>query len=138
VALAIVLIVTSIIIFSFSNLNSRKSLETSVLLASSILEEARSLTISSVDSSQYGVYLEDSQVTLFKGSTYSALSSDNVITSLNPKIGIRNINLSGGGSSVVFQRLTGGTQNFGTFELFVIADPDVSTMINITATGVVQ
>jgi prepilin-type N-terminal cleavage/methylation domain-containing protein len=138
VAMGILGMAVTIVTLSFSRLNENQALDKSVDLAVSVLNEARSLTLSSVDSSRYGVNLESDQLVLFKGSSFSSSAPDNVTTSLNALVGIRNISLSGGGSSVVFDRLTGATNNSGTFELYLKNASTTYSTVTVNATGVVE
>jgi len=138
VAISILALAVTIVAFSFSKLNSSQALDKSATLVTSILDEARSLTLSSKGDSQYGVYLEASQVVLFKGATYSQPDPANVVTSLHALVGMRNITLSGGGTSVVFKRLTGNTDETGTAEIFLKASPTTFRTITVRATGIVE
>ncbi|MEX2013415.1 MAG: type II secretion system protein [Parcubacteria group bacterium] len=131
-------VVTTIVVISFSKLNSTQALRESTALVTSILNEARSLTLSSKGDSQYGVHFEDSQVVLFKGATYSPTNPLNISTRINALVGIRNVTLAGGGADVVFRRLTGETTASGTVELFLQATPETVRVINIRATGLVE
>ncbi|MEK7461805.1 MAG: hypothetical protein AAB586_01910 [Patescibacteria group bacterium] len=137
-ALLLITLAVSIITVSFSKLNSSQVLDKSTDLIISIMDEARSLTLSSKDDTQYGVYLGESQIVLFKGSMYSALEPSNVTTDINHLVGMRNIVLSGGGASVVFKRLTGNTDEAGVFEVFLRSSPTTFRTITIRATGVVE
>ncbi|MDP3874951.1 MAG: prepilin-type N-terminal cleavage/methylation domain-containing protein [bacterium] len=138
VAISIIALAVTIITISLSKLNSSQVLDKSATLVTSILDEARSLTLSSKDDSQYGVYLEDSQVVLFKGATYSQSNPTNVVTSLHSLVGLRSIILSGGGTSVVFKRLTGNTDQAGTAEVFLKSSPTTFHTITVSATGIVE
>jgi len=138
IALAILAMALTVTFFSFSRFNSSQALDKSADAVISILEEARSRTLSSVGASQYGVELEEFEVVLFKGATYSLADPNNVITSLNTLVAIRNINLAGGGTSVVFKRLTGSTDEVGTAEIFLKASPTTFRTITISNTGVVE
>ena len=137
-AISIVTLAVTIVAFSFSKLNSKQALDKSADLVASILNEARSLTLSSTDDSQYGVYFETSRVVLFKGATYSQFDSANVVTDINVLTGLRNITLAGGSTSVVFQRLTGNTDQTGTVEVFLKASPEIFRAITISGTGIVE
>lgn len=137
-ALFIITLAITIVTFSFSKLNSSQALDKSATLVVSILDEARSLTLSSVNDSQYGVNFEDSQIVLFKGSIYSSSDSSNVVTELNSLVGLRNITLYGGGTSAVFKRLTGDTDQAGTMELFLKATPETFHTITIENTGIAE
>ena len=138
VAISIITLVVTIITISFSKLNSAQALDKSADLVASVLDEARSLTLSSKGDSQYGIYFEDSQVTLFKGTTYSPSDPANVATNLHALVGLRNITLSGGGTSVIFKRLTGNTAETGTVEVFLKDSPTTFRTITISATGIVE
>ncbi|MDO8589761.1 MAG: prepilin-type N-terminal cleavage/methylation domain-containing protein [bacterium] len=134
--LFILSLVVAMVAFSFSKFNSSKALNQSASLVVAILDEARSLTLSSVDASGYGVNFQESQVVLFKGVTYSPSDPSNVVTDINALVNLRNIVLSGGGTSVVFKRLTGNTDEAGTVEVFLKATPEIFRTVSISNTGV--
>ena len=134
-AIAIATIVITIVVFSFSKLNSSQALERTGDLIASVLDEARSLTLSGSEDSQYGVHFEDDQIVLFKGTSYSSGSEDNVVTDLNDFVEIGDIELSGGGDDIIFKRLTGYTDEAGTIEVFVTATPENNLTITISETG---
>ena len=136
-ALSILTLAVTIITLSFSKLNSSQALDKSADLVVSILNEARALTLSSKGDSQYGIYFDASQVVLFKGATYSSIDPSNVITELNSLVGLRNITLSGGGASVVFERLTGNADKTGTVEVFLKTSPGIFKTVTINGTGIV-
>ena len=138
VAISIITLVVTIITISFSKLNSAQALDKSADLVASVLDEARSLTLSSKGDSQYGIYFEDSQVTLFKGATSSPSAPANVATNLHALVSLRNITLSGGGTSVIFKRLTGNTAETGTVEVFLKDSTTTFRTITISATGIVE
>jgi len=136
--IVIMTIVSTIIITSLLKLNASQVLEKGASLVISVLDEAHSLTLSSKNDSQYGVHFEDSRVTLFKGSTYSSSNPNNISSEIDNRVGIRNVSLTGGGSDVVFKRLTGSTSQAGALELFLKSSTTIARTINISATGVVS
>lgn len=138
IVIVIMTILLTIVVISLSRLNSSQALDKGAELVASTLDEARSLTLSAKNDDQYGVYFETSRIVLFRGATYSSGDPNNVETSLNPKIAIRNTNLSGGGSSVIFERLTGNTGQTGTMEVFLVEASTTFRTIIIKATGVVE
>ncbi|PIP55697.1 MAG: hypothetical protein CO183_02635 [Candidatus Zambryskibacteria bacterium CG_4_9_14_3_um_filter_42_9] len=135
---AIVSIVSAIVFISLSKLNSTQALRESSALVTSVLNEARSLTISSKSDSQYGVHFEDYGVVLFKGDSYSPIDPTNISTEINSLIGIGNINFSDSGTDIVFKRLTGEALVSGTLELFLKASPETKRVITISNTGLVD
>ena len=138
IVVAILVITTGIIIISLSQINSSQALDKGTSLVVSVLDEARSLTLSAKDDSQYGVYFQDSGVILFKGDTYSSFDPENVLTTIDNRLGLRNFSLVGGGSSVAFKRLKGSTNQYGTLEVFLKASTTMMHTINISATGVID
>lgn len=138
IALAIVSLMLTVIFFSLSKFNSYQALDKSADLVVSVLEEARSRTLSSVGASQYGVKLDEFEVTLFKGTTYAPADPDNMVTDLNTLVAIRDVVLAGSGTSVVFKRLTGSTDEVGTAQIYLKADPTIFRTITISSTGVVE
>lgn len=79
-----------------------------------VLREAQSLTLASKEDSSYGVQLEETRIVLFQGTTFDEDDPDNVVSDLAPQILISEIDLDSGGFEIVFERLTGETDNFGT------------------------
>ncbi len=103
-----------------------------------ILEEARSLSMSSKNASKYGVYLEASGVTLFMGNNYVPNDPQNKTHNLHSSIEISNINLNGGGTQIIFSRFNGDTGNHGSFELKVKNSSTSSTTIFVLPSGVIE
>lgn len=136
--IVIMTILLTIVFLSLSKLNASQALDKGAALVAATLDEARSLTLSAKNDNQYGVYFDASSTVLFGGSVYLPGDPNNVETVLNSKIGIRNINLSGGGSAVIFERLTGNTSQTGTLEVFLIEASTTFRTITIKATGVVE
>ncbi len=121
---------------SFSSLRSQRQLDASAHRALSILDRARSQTLASQGGLQYGVYFSSTTATLFSGASYSAGASGNQAAAIDPLIRISGISLAGGGSSAVFDRLSGKTAQSGTITLSIAADPSKTRVITVYATGV--
>jgi prepilin-type N-terminal cleavage/methylation domain-containing protein len=136
--ISILAVITSIITISLAELNGSQSLEKSADLVVAVLGEARSSTLSSKDDMSYGVHLTPSQMILFRGDTYLDTDPNNVVTDLNTLTGIKDVVLVGGGRDITFKRLTGGTDEVGTFKVFLQASTDTFKTITVSATGVVS
>ncbi len=103
------------------------------------LKLAQNRTLSSEGNSQYGVYFNTTadphQYTIFKGSSYaSRTSSFDQTYPLSNTIEFYAINL-GGGNEVVFNRITGTTQNPGDISLRLKDDHSQTKTIYIDAFG---
>ena len=126
--IAILAIAITIVALSFSKINQSAALEKSVDTAISVFNEARSLTLASKSATSFGVRIE---------STELVLVPTNTITTFNNLVGVRNININGG-STVTFKRLTGATDNIGSFEIYLKDAPTVYRIVTITATGITE
>jgi len=137
IVIAVILILFFIIFSAFSGFNRNYALDTEAQRVASILDEARSLTLASKGDTNYGVHFESSQVVLFTGDTYSAMDPSNREESLTSSVTISDISLSGGGSDVVFARLTGALDKNGTVTLSLVSDPAMTRTITFELTGII-
>jgi prepilin-type N-terminal cleavage/methylation domain-containing protein len=134
IVIAIMAIISTVVIFSFSNINSSSALDKGAMEVLSNLNKARSLTLSSKDSSSYGVRFESSRIILFK-SPYNSASSENIVTDLNSLVTISSVSLSGGVPEATFSRLSGAVTANGNVTLSLVSDPALVKTINIYETG---
>lgn len=123
---------------SYSHFTKKKSLEITTQTIASYLKDARSFTIASKGDTTYGVHFEADRVVLFSGSSFIEPSADNREHELPGNIEISVIDLNGGGSDVVFDRLTGATSQYGTTTVSLFADITDTRDIVIEATGIVE
>jgi prepilin-type N-terminal cleavage/methylation domain-containing protein len=138
IAIAILVLLTYVIIGAFFSFNRNQALDKDVSKVTLALEEARQFTLFSKESSQYGIHFDPTEVILFKGSTYSSGDPENVSTKLNSLINISTINLLGGGNEVIFERLTGETNQSGTITLEDNNTPPKIKTITIEGTGLIK
>lgn len=106
----------------------------------SVLNTAQSNTWSSVNDQQYGVKIENDKVTMFTGNTYTQGAIGNQVTPLQSGVEIYSgsILLNGGATSIVFDRLTGGTNQYGTIKLRLVNDILKTKTITIEKTGIIK
>ena len=138
VVIAILAVLSVITFQTFYRMNSNKAIETDTLRVLLELQKARSLTLSSKNSSQYGVHFATTSVTIFKGTTFDAASSTNLTMTLSKAVNIATTSLAGGGADVIFKRLTGETSHYGTTTLSLTASSSVTKTIMIYETGVAE
>ncbi len=136
VVVAIVVLLASVIITSFSKFRNSKVLDTGVENTLSVLVKARGNTLSSKNAYQYGVHFEATQAVLFRGATYSSSDTNNEVALLDNALEISFISLTGGGSDVLFDRLTGKTDMDGTVVIRVKSDTTKTKTVTINATGI--
>lgn len=97
------------------------------------LRDARAKTLASVDGSQYGIYIEPTRYTLFKGALYDAQSGFNTVSEFNSYI-----KASSTLTSIVFQRVTGNTTASGTIDVYLNTDHSQKNTISVALTGLVD
>lgn len=121
IVIAILIIVILLSIATLRLLTKRTELEISVNNIVSTLNVARNKTLASERASQYGVYFDTLTIPdkyiLFQGPNYASRNvSFDVIYILPSSIEISDINL-GGNNEIIFNRLKGDTENFGSFTI---------------------
>lgn len=136
IIIVIMIVISSIVFSSLSNFSDDQAIRNTASDITSILNKARQDTLSSLNSTNYGVHFETDKAVYFVGSLYSSSSSTNKITLFNqdvviPSVGGLNI---GGGSEVVFERLTGDTIG-GTIKIQLLSDGSKQKIITISKTG---
>lgn len=138
VVVSIALILLAVTLQGLVSLRRERVLDESVVRVVTLVGEARSLTLFSKNATEYGVHFTTSDVTRFTGATYSSENPDNVVTALPLHATISSIMLEGGGSDIVFDRLTGETDAFGTITLELSADPTRTRTITVSHVGLVE
>ncbi len=136
IALSVMALISSVILASFGEFRARQTLDSSVEVVLAAFSAAHLDTISSKNDDIYGINLKPGEVIYFKGSPYPGdNASGNTHYVLPVAIEIANVSLSGGGTTIFYKRLTGATDNFGSFDVRVIARPTVKSTVTINQTG---
>lgn len=137
VVLSIITVLSLVIITSFVTFRKNQALVFDTDTVVGVLRQARNQTLSSKNSTNYGVHFTAPKVTIFTGSTYNSNAADNQDFVLSSTDTILTISLNGGGSDVVFSRLSGETSQYGTV---VVSSPGVSETKTVTIykTGLVE
>jgi prepilin-type N-terminal cleavage/methylation domain-containing protein len=136
--IAIALILTFIIFSALGSYRRREALRNTPTAVRSILEEARSLTLSSRTDEVYGVRVETNRVVRFKGTTYSASDPNNKPFIIDSTATISAITLNGGGSDIVFQKRTGQTDQYGIITIELVSDATQTRTVTIHETGLIE
>src|SRR5262245_58562035 len=133
VVVTIIGLVSLVIITPFAQFRNNQLLTGASEQMLATLNKARAKTLSSVASSQYGVHFLANQIVLFKGSSYPGTEPETIL--LDPLIQLSTISLAGGGSDVIFQRLTGKTSQSGTVTVSLVSNGSQSRTITVGSTG---
>lgn len=121
----------------FGKMLRERSLTKDIAEAVALLEEARSLTLSSKESMSYGVHFASRSMVRFQGNSYATSSPSNVTVALTPRVAITDVQLQGG-SDIVFERLTGNAVRFGSITFSLLDDASRTKTITVLQTGIVE
>lgn len=134
--IAIVGILTRMSVSLFARLANSTSVDRDVSVVASYIERARTLSINSVSSVVHGIKFQTNTVTVFKTSTYSVANTESTYA-IPSKSKISSINLTGGATSIYFDKLTGVPSATGTITMMLYDNTNPRT-ITIYGTGVVD
>ncbi|MFA5932165.1 MAG: prepilin-type N-terminal cleavage/methylation domain-containing protein [Candidatus Paceibacterota bacterium] len=137
IVLAVIGIIFSIVLPQFSAIRENQVLKGAVNDIISSLNKAQSQTLSSVNSSSYGVHFQSDKVIIFLGTTFLVNDMNETINIISPA-NISNVTLSGvSGNSgdIYFNRLSGIPSKTGTI---TVSTPSYSKIITISTTGVIS
>ena len=129
-------IIFSIVFPQFSKIRENQVLKNGVADVLSSINKARSQTLSSLNSSEYGVRFESDKVIIFKGKVFSDVDPTNEIINITMPANITNTTLggiSGISGDMYFNRLSGTPSADGAITL---STTNYSKIITIWATGV--
>lgn len=132
-----ILLILSVLSFHYFNKASKNNaLEKDRQSLITILEEARSLSISSKNQSEYGVFVSSDRAILFRGNTYSPSDITNKEFLFNKNVFASDINLLD--DAVFFHKLNGESSIAGTIEISLHDDLSATKIITILSSGVIQ
>lgn len=139
VVVAIVFILAISAVPGLRNFRLASDLENSAEEMINVLRLAQQKTVSSEGASSWGIYFSTStsphQYTLFKGESYSSReASADEVHKISSDVLISGVNL-GGGFEVVFNRISGISQQQGTISLVLKSDASKTKIVYIDSSG---
>jgi len=138
VVLAVIVFFISIVLFEFSKSREQQVLKNALVDSLSSINKARTQTLSSLNSSVYGIHFESDKVIIFKGTVFDNNDSSNEIINIISPANISNVTLggvSGATGEMYFNRLYGAPSKTGTI---TISTNSFSKTLTISATGSVS
>ncbi|MFZ2303487.1 MAG: prepilin-type N-terminal cleavage/methylation domain-containing protein [Minisyncoccia bacterium] len=135
IVIAILAILLATILPSFMNFRRNSLLNTDTMNLVTLINRARLLSVSSKDDERYGIHLETTKAVLFKGGVYDTASSTNETHIFSTGLSLSSIAINGGGSEVLFEKVTGATTQNATTTLLVTGTTS-STTVLILPTGI--
>jgi hypothetical protein len=131
---AILLVITAIVVGGFVMFKRGNELTLAKEHTLSQLTEAKTRTLAAYQNAAWGAHMETDRVILFKGS-YVSGNPENETAMLPTDVEISSIALNGGGSDVIFKRLSGETDQYGTITLRIKNDPAKTRTITMESNG---
>lgn len=135
IAVAIVLILTTVVFQGITSFRESNDLARAADIVYDTLNKARALTLASKEQSVYGARLASSTITLFKGPSYVIDDPDNEIKEIPSLVVISGLSLASTSPDIVFKRLSGETDNYGTITLTTTRNPLKTKNIEIYNSG---
>ena len=117
IVFAVLGIMGTLVMGPLARSRDEQSLSSSLEMTLALLGEARFKTLASEGDTRYGIYLGGTSITLFRGSVYVSGASDNTVHSFSGTTYIATTSLASGTSTILFNRLSGGTDNYGIVTL---------------------
>jgi len=137
VAIGILTMIGSLTITSLGQFRDKKMVDAAVEEVLSAFSHARLDTLSSKNNLAYAVHIDSNQLVYFQGTTYTAGAATNIVYKLPSQVEIVGIVLNGAGTNVLFQRLSGATNQYGAFQVRAKSNPGMMSPITINSTGIV-
>ena len=138
VVVSILGILVLVVLPQFSKIKENQVLKNAVEDTVSVLHNAESQSLASINSSEYGVHFQSDRVILFKGKVFSSGAGDNKTINIISPANISNVTLGGVSATtgdVYFARLSGVPNKTGTI---TVSTASFSKIITLSATGTVS
>ena len=135
IVLAVIGIIVSVVLPQFSKIKEQQVLKSGVQDTLSSIDKARVETLSSLNSSSYGVHFQSDKVIIFKGAVFSVSDANNEIIGFTTPAKISSVALGCTPTipcDIYFNRLSGSPSTNGTI---TISTTNYSKIITISATG---
>ncbi len=134
----IIAVVATIVLYSLPAQRSSQVLNNGEDEIIALVNEARSRTLSAEGNISYGVHFESGRIVLFPGSVfYDGLAGNREVT-FDSTVTLTSISLASGTPDIIFQKLTGETDEYGTMILKNTATTTGEKTITISRAGLVS
>ncbi|MEI6316105.1 MAG: prepilin-type N-terminal cleavage/methylation domain-containing protein [bacterium] len=133
----LIVVTCTIVFYNYSAHRNNQALNNGEDEIISILNEARSRTLSGENNAQYGVHFQTNKAVLFSGATFATAGTSTSEINLDTTVQISGMGLAGGVSDIVFKKVTGNTDAYGTLTL-TSAPTSLQKTITITKNGFVS
>lgn len=136
-AIGILALLAAVIVGAFLRFKKSSDLFSAAEGSLALFHDMRSRTLSSKDAMQYGVHVEAGRFISFRGAVFSGSDPANYEFLLPQNVEAGVVSLNGGSVDVVFKRLTGETDQYGTVTLRLKDETSKIRVITILKTGII-
>ena len=137
IAISILVIMISIAATVGRSFSDAVNLDNSAKMVEANIKLAKTRSVNALNDTNYGVHFEDNYIVIFVGGIFDDSDPTNEIINLSDGIKTQNVSFAGGGD-LIFNRLTGVTDNFGSLEVALIKDSSKKRQIVINKEGQVN
>lgn len=134
ISISVLTLISGMALVSFVNSRNVREAVVSGQDIISVLRLAQSKSIGGEDNSAWGVHLEQGQAVLFRGTSYAGATFTQNFP-VPARLEIADITLTGGGSDVIFKRITGRTDQAGSFTARIRSATSVAFSVSIDGSG---
>ncbi len=138
IVLAILSILAVLAFGSLQTFSDTQALLTGSNAAVSLIERAQNEALAGAGGVPHGVHIASTTLTLFSGTVYDPGGSTNEAVALTGGVVIAHASLAGGGLDIVFDQLTGATEELGSLVLEAGGNSTRQKTIQVSPTGVVS
>ena len=138
IGIVVIVVISSIVALNLTRNLSHQALTNTIGDVSALIEEARSRTLSGDHEQTYGVHLESTKAVLFSGTSYDPSALGNKTVKTSSGIVLDSITLAGGGSEILFDAVSGDTDEDGTFIVKKATTDEGEKMVTVTHAGQVS
>lgn len=137
VALAILMLLLGITFMNLSGSNLETEVSNAAEDLSGVLREAQSQSMAVVNGKAHGVHFDQNEQTaiLFEGEQFLPNHPLNRRLSLSSQVQYSLIELTGGGDNIIFEKLTGNTNQYGRIRFASTKNPSIDAQITISPQG---
>jgi type II secretory pathway pseudopilin PulG len=133
ISITIIIVLVAVVSYGITAFKEGQALNNTVDEVTALLNQARSRTLAGDGGVAYGVRLESTKATLISNGTLIS-----PVITFSSGIVLNSISLTGGGSDVTFNKLTGDTNQYGTFIVKKASTTAGQKTVTITKTGAVS
>jgi len=137
IAISILGVIVAITMPKLVDYRKEQSLKNTAENIVSILNKAKSDSLNSLNSLNYGIHFSSNYLDYFIGTTYNPADINNKRTNFGDGVTLSpgGLNLNGGGSDIIFPRLIDDIIGYGSITIEITTNPSMNKTITVNKIG---